>query len=1106
MPKMYSKKTNKTAALSVVNLLLFLALSISSFAGSKIDVTISKKSYNGSDVSCYQASDAQLTITATGGNGGYTYSIDNGVHFQSGNVFSNLAGAQNYVVVVKDSKGQTSKAEWVWVSTVANPVTISSANTTASSCGTANDGQISLSAYGGTGAIEFSIDNGATWQASGTFKNLSPHIYTVIARDINGCTSDSKVVYVSSGGGVLGVIDYKEDYNCNWGNGSVKVRGSNGKAPYQYSIDGLPYVSSGNFSNLKPGDHTVVIVDSKGCTGSVNFEIKATVEATLSGDTTIMTGGTAKLYVNIVDASSQNANYTLTLIDDKGGNYTYNNLREGINTINTGIISDTRIFTISAIISSRGCNVYPGGSAEIKVEKNTVWLGLTKEWNENSNWSNGKVPTANSDVLIGETANNPVISDEGSVQSITIIGNATLEIAGHLRLTGTITGTQGGVIATEGTIEFDGTTKQGLDGKIFSGKSIANMEINNDVELTDSLNVYGLIEFDAEGKNLYTNDLLTLKSTAIGSAAVGNTSKNRIFGMVTVEDYIAPRRGWKFLSVPTVSGQTIQDAWQEGQSSNVNNLPGKGTQITGEMNDWQAKGFDAKAYSPSVKSYNSNTDSYVGIKSTLEPFSDTSNAYMIFVRGDRSANSVSATATATTLRTKGELRSGDQQIRQVQAGKYLALGNPYAAPLELNKIKTDSKMTFYFWDPELGDSYGAYQTVMINKNGKYTVIPGSAKMGRKSVQIVSGQAFYAYSINGGSLQITEDSKILNGYKNSNNRPMGFTGGTDSEDDELQIKLYSVANNNKSLVDGILQSFNGDYSNEVDDMDALKSVNTGENLSIKSHNKILAIESRQFSENSDTTQLNLTGVKLQNYRFEISLNESSNGKEAILVDRFNGIVSPLLVGKLFTYDFSVTNNAASYAADRFQIIFRPMAPLPVTFKGINAVKKQQLVKVNWEIDNEVNVKQYSVERSGDGVSFSEIGTIPAAKKSSYSFDDAQPLNGVNYYRVVSVDVDGKKGYSSVVNVVIEIMSKTQMNVYPNPVVGNNIHLRMNINTKGIYYLIVKNPLGQVIDSRKVNLVGGEQAIDIVPESKLATGVYTIEVTQPNGEQSVARFIR
>ena len=52
------------------------------------------------------------------------------------------------------------------------------------------------------------------------------------------------------------------------------------------------------------------------------------------------------------------------------------------------------------------------------------------------------------------------------------------------------------------------------------------------------------------------------------------------------------------------------------------------------------------------------------------------------------------------------------------------------------------------------------------------------------------------------------------------------------------------------------------------MDALKSVNTSENLSIKTNSKLLVIERRHSINLADTIQLNLTGARFQAYRFEL----------------------------------------------------------------------------------------------------------------------------------------------------------------------------------------------------------------------------------------------
>lgn len=1113
-------QTKQTALSSVLFTAVLFILSLNSFAGD-ITVSVAKKSYNGADVSCYRAEDAQLTITAQGGSGIYTYSIDNGRNYQNSNVFSNLAGGQNYIVIVKDSKGLTSRAQWIWVSTIYNPVTISSSYATKTTCSTSSDGEISFSAFGGTGKLVFSIDNGATWQAETKFKNLAAGTYRLIARDYNGCTSDDKMITVEAGSGVKAVIDYREDYSCNWGKGKVQVRGTNGVAPYQYSIDGLPYVSSGEFSNLAPGSHTVVAVDSKGCTGSVSFTINAVLTATLSGDTTINEGGIAKLHVDINEGSARRTGYKLVLKGSNGELYTFNNLRSGENVLDMENISATTTFTISEVTSAAGCTAYSSGSANVTVavEKRIVWLGINSNWNDKTNWSNNKVPGANTDILIGKKSNDPMINEDAYAQNITMGDGATLLLSGKLILSGNITGAAESVDALMGTIEFNGSEMQELNGNIFKGNNLGNMIISNNLNLSDSLNVYENIDFNATNKNFYTNDLLTLKSTAEGSANVGDLSRNKIQGKVTVENYIPAKKGWKFIAVSTRGSQTIKDAWQEGQSDNVNGFPGNGIQITGEMNDWKAKGFDAKSYTPSMKTYNSNTDLWEGIKSTYDSFKDTSNAYMVFIRGDRSATTVSAPANETTLRTKGELKSGDQSVINIEPGKFVPVGNPFASKLDLKKINADQKMFYYFWDPELGNNYGAYQTVKVKRDGSFRVIPGSKKISSDEVTVQSGQAFFVYAKKGGILQIKEDSKFVSkkdGQGDDNDddddddgdRHQGrsaLTAGVGSSDDELEIKLFAVVNGQTQLVDGVLQSFNSAYSKGFDEWDALKSANTGENLSIKADGRVLAIESSSFSENSDTTQLNLTGVKYQSYRFEISLNQQRFDKEAVLLDRFTGKTTPVLMGSVNNYEFAITRDAGSYAANRFLVIFRPLKPMPVTFNGVKAEKKESSVQVSWKVENEINVKQYNIEKSTYGVSFNTIGNVGADKSENYLFNDVNPANGINYYRVVSIDIDGKKGYSEIVKVAVNSTSNTTLNVYPNPVVGNTVKVQMNVHDKGIYYISIKNQIGQVVDTRKVNL-SGSQNLEITPASKLPSGVYTIEVTYPTGAQSIARFVK
>jgi len=72
-------------------------------------------------------------------------------------------------------------------------------------------------------------------------------------------------------------------------------------------------------------------------------------------------------------------------------------------------------------------------------------------------------------------------------------------------------------------------------------------------------------------------------------------------------------------------------------------------------------------------------------------------------------------------------------------------------------------------------------------------------------------------------------------------------------------------------------------------------------------------------------------------------------------------------------------------------------LPVTMTYVKADKKDNGVQVGWGTATEVDVKNYEIERSADGIHFSKVGSVNAhgASPGNYSWYDATPANGGNY---------------------------------------------------------------------------------------------------------------
>src|SRR5690606_694599 len=159
-------------------------VNITDAPGPRIDAT------NITDATCYNANNGTLNINASNGTAPLQYSITGGAPYQSSNNFSGLAPG-NYSVFVIDANGCTVSTSVV----ISEPtqIVISSTPTVDANCFGANNGSITINANGGTSPLQYSIDNGSSYQSGNNFSGLSPNTYQIIVQDANGCTATSSV-------------------------------------------------------------------------------------------------------------------------------------------------------------------------------------------------------------------------------------------------------------------------------------------------------------------------------------------------------------------------------------------------------------------------------------------------------------------------------------------------------------------------------------------------------------------------------------------------------------------------------------------------------------------------------------------------------------------------------------------------------------------------------------------------------------------------------------------------------------------------------------------------------------------------------------------------
>ncbi len=172
-------------------------------------------------------------------------------------------------------------------------------------------------------------------------------------------------------------------------------------------------------------------------------------------------------------------------------------------------------------------------------------------------------------------------------------------------------------------------------------------------------------------------------------------------------------------------------------------------------------------------------------------------------------------------------------------------------------------------------------------------------------------------------------------------------------------------------------------------------------------------------------------------------------------------------------------------------------LPVTLNYFTARKADvKKVQVNWSTANEQNAKEYIIERSADGQSFAEVSRVNAKGNSSvesiYNLFDHNPFSGKNFYRLVQVDKNGAKVYSSIVIVKMDIETAA-MDIFPNPARGQ-VNINLNNTTGHNNSLSVFDMTGKPVINQ-MQMTGNATKLDI---AGLQPGSYIVKVVTADGK--------
>lgn len=120
------------------------------------------------------------------------------------------------------------------------------------------------------------------------------------------------------------------------------------------------------------------------------------------------------------------------------------------------------------------------------------------------------------------------------------------------------------------------------------------------------------------------------------------------------------------------------------------------------------------------------------------------------------------------------------------------------------------------------------------------------------------------------------------------------------------------------------------------------------------------------------------------------------------------------------------------------------PQPITLLFFTGASRNDQVLLTWATATELNFDYFSVERSANGLDFSEIEQIKGHgttnERNDYQMADYNPLVGKNYYRLKSVDFDGYTEYFNVV--LVDFSGEKTFTIFPNPSDGTSLTFALN----------------------------------------------------------------
>lgn len=758
--------------------------------------------------------------------------------------------------------------------------------------------------------------------------------------------------------------------------------------------------------------------------------------------------------------------------------------------------------TYSVTVNVGGCT----DVARTNVASSTVagnWVGGSNtDWANAANWCNGVVPTASVNVTVPSGRSNyPTVSTEQAANNLTVQTAASVTITNSLSVAGTISNS-GTITISNGRMVFNGATAQTIPANVFAGNLIKDLTISNaaGVTLNGALRLTGTLT--ATNGIFNANGNLTLASSASQTAQVASiVSTASVRGKVFVERYLRggpknPYRGYRMLSSP------VYDNTTEFRSNDVQgNRTAAFSQLKDDViitgKDGSANGFD--------NSHNNGTGAwiynggYVAIPNISTSVNAGRSMYFLF-RGNRdnlSGKTVSPYVDVenVVLDFEGVLNQQDVTVGLGTVGFHL-LGNPYAATIDWSSPnwgtdKGNVNNAIWIWNP-VARSYATYINNVSTLDG--------------SRYIASGQGFFVQALGVTAIKFKENIKasteqppmLMSANRQIENSSQQEVNQNPLIDRSLlRVGMKPMASFGESEM---VVVFDENSSLAFTGEDAAQFEGEIVNISTIADNQRLAINFLPPSSFVMEIPMSVSANANGNYVMNFDLSEYHQGHTIALKDNYLNTTIPIISGSVYSFNIDRANSL-TFGAARFSIIVSPPNVLPVGLLYFNGKKQNDGVLLSWETSEEINNAGFKLFRATEDGTFQFLTDISPKGAGAYSYIDRSPLPGRNYYKLVQVDFDGAETEAEPIAVNFVIGEHRSVVIYPNPVI-DNFTIKIDDLQEEVYELNLYDTIGHriktiraaksaLLDGLKVDVLGVNSGVFILRLVEFGTGKTVVE---------------